>query len=293
VLLAQGWRWRRRKSLPVVKVTYVDSTGVVATGESFVREMQGLTLQASQGISVEKDRYVADLFYMAPLYPRAFVHLKELLVIDATDLLFHCDILELYQQFGQMKRQGALLGIGRDLSPNYHYVLTQYRIENPGSNAGLPGDTQGLNTGVVLYRLEALRSSPIYNSLLEKGAPSDLALQFKYVFTLAEQDWFTNVGLAHPQLVYVMPCQFNRQTSIQWLHPPYEEDFEKFHSCPSVKVRHVNGCGPRPQDCKIDTSNSTYWQKRTIYLETVQINFEIFWLSMAHVTQLAKSRAAP
>ena len=29
------------------KVTYVDSMGVVATGETFVREMQGLTLQAS------------------------------------------------------------------------------------------------------------------------------------------------------------------------------------------------------------------------------------------------------
>ena len=83
------------------------------------------------------------------------------------------------------------------------------------------------------------------------------------------QDWFTNVALAHPQLVYVLPCEFNRQTSIQWLHPPYEEDFEMFHSCPSVKVRHLNGCGPRPQDCKIDTSNSTYWQDRTIYLETV------------------------
>ena len=38
--------------------------------------------KASQGVSVEKDRYVADLFYMAPLYPRAFVNLKELLVID-------------------------------------------------------------------------------------------------------------------------------------------------------------------------------------------------------------------
>ena len=143
--------------------------------------------QASEGVSVDKDRYVADLFYMAPLYPRAFVNLKELLVIDATDLQFHCDVLEVYQQFGEMKRQKALLGIGRDLSPNYYYVLTKYRAQNPGSKAGLPGDTQGLNTGVVLYRLEALRSSPIYNSLLEKGAPADLALQFKYVFTLAEQ----------------------------------------------------------------------------------------------------------
>ena len=145
--------------------------------------------QAIEGVGMEKDRYVADLFYMAPIYPRAFVHLKELLVIDATDLLFHCDVLEVYQEFDKMKRKGALLGIGRDLSPNYHYVLTKYRAEHPGSRAGQPGDTQGLNTGVVLYRLEALRSSPIYNSLLEKGAPADLALQFEYVFTLAEQVW--------------------------------------------------------------------------------------------------------
>ena len=84
------------------------------------------------------------------------------------------------------------------------------------------------------------------------------------------QDWFTNVALAHPHLVHVLPCELNRQTSIQWLHPPYEEVFEKFHSCPTVKVRHLNGCGPRPQDCKIDTSNSVYWQNRTIYLETVK-----------------------
>ena len=148
--------------------------------------------QAIEGVGMEKDRYVADLFYMAPLYPRAFVHLKELLVIDATDLLFHCDVLEVYQEFEKMKRQGALLGIGRDLSPNYHYVLTKYRAEHPGSRAGLPGDTQGLNTGVVLYRLEALRSSDLYSSLLEPGAPTDLARQFMYPFTLAEQ-----VKLAH------------------------------------------------------------------------------------------------
>ena len=238
---------------------------------------------------------------MAPLYPLAFIHLKELLVIDATDLLFHCDVLEVYHQFEKMKDQGALLGIGNDLSPNYHYVLTKYREENPGSKAGFPGKSQGLNTGVVLYRLEALRSSFLYLSFLKPGGSTKLAKQFKYVFTLAEQvnsqlarlwqradcsllmsqDWFTNVALAYPELVYVLPCEFNRQTSIQWLHPPYEEDFEKFHFCPKVKVRHLNGCGPRPEDCKIDRSNSVYWQNRTIYLETVS-NHTLLLFKFAH-----------
>jgi hypothetical protein len=187
-----------------------------------------------------------------------------------------------------VESRGALLGIGRDLSPNYHYQLRGHRDRHPGSRAGLPGDTQGLNSGVVLYRLAAMRASALYNSLLEPGAPSRLAQEFGYEFTLAEQDWMTNLGLKYPQLVHVLPCQYNRQTSIQWLKPPYEDTFEDFHSCPEVRLRHLNGCGPRPEDCKIDTTNSVYWSNRTIYLNTVQINFEVFWWSMGRVSELAK-----
>ena len=47
------------------------------------------------------------------------------------------------------------------------------------------------------------------------------------------------------------------------------------------------------QDCKIDTTNSVYWRHRTVYLGTVQINFEIFWYSMGIVTEMAKTRDKP
>ena len=60
-------------------------------------------------------------------------------------------------------------GIGPDLSPHYHLNLqSHYR----------PGLSQGLNTGVVLYQLERMRSSQEYNKYLE--LESVTALQRKY-----------------------------------------------------------------------------------------------------------------
>ena len=59
--------------------------------------------------------------------------------------------------------------MGPDLSPHYHLNLQpHYR----------PGLSQGLNTGVVLYQLERMRSSQEYNNYLE--LESVRALQRKY-----------------------------------------------------------------------------------------------------------------
>jgi hypothetical protein len=36
-----------------------------------------------------------------------------------------------------------------------------------------------------------------------------------YQISLAEQDFFTNLGFTHPNLFQVLPCHFNAQISIQ------------------------------------------------------------------------------
>jgi hypothetical protein len=36
-----------------------------------------------------------------------------------------------------------------------------------------------------------------------------------YPISLAEQDFFTNLGFTHPDLFQVLPCHFNAQYSIQ------------------------------------------------------------------------------
>jgi len=234
--------------------------------------------------SVEQDRYAAELFYMAPLYHLAFTSLTKMIVIDATDLEFH-ESLQLLQEEMDKVTDGKLMGMGVDLSPNYYKYLEPYRILHPNSSFGLPGRFQGFNTGVVLYNLQAMRESSVYNSYLSPGAITRLLEEFMYSFTLAEQDWFTNLGFLHPELFHVLSCRFNRQTSIQFLKPPLEEIFEQFHSCGNkseVVIFHGNGCGPRPADCKFYPGNSTskYWKQHDMYMEDIHFQFERFWYDL-------------
>ena len=45
------------------------------------------------------------------------------------------------------------------------------------------------------------------------------------------KDWFTNLYYSHPSLFHILPCYYNRQTSVQYLMPPFEDVFEDFHKC--------------------------------------------------------------
>ena len=89
-----------------------------------------------------EDKYSADLFYIAPTYHRAFVALEKMIVIDISDLEFHEDVKVLNDQFRNMSA-GTLMGVGLDLSPNYHFQLINYRHHHPGSQLGFPGSLQG------------------------------------------------------------------------------------------------------------------------------------------------------
>ena len=152
----------------------------------------------------------------------------------------------------------------------------------------MPGPTQGFNTGVVLYNLEAMRRSTLYNKYLSPGMVDMILRKFMYEFTLAEQDWFTSLSFLHPDLFYVLPCRFNRQTSIQYLQPPWEEMFEHFHSCDpksEVMIFHSNGCGPQPQSCGLEPSSAnytgSYWTNRTRYWTDIHMEFNSFWNALA------------
>ena len=159
---------------------------------------------------------------------------------------------------------------------------------HPGETAGLAGPTQGWNTGVVLYNLEAMRRSLVYNSYLSPAMVDMIVRRFMYEYTLAEQDWFTSLSFIHPELFYVLPCKFNRQTSIQYLQPPWEEMFESFHDCSpkeDVVIFHSNGCGPYPESCGVDPASAnytgTYWKNKTKYWKDIHLDFKYFWQALA------------
>ena len=275
------------KRLPLVKVNYVDSDKIIDKNKPFVKSLKASTVQSLHHKTVSEDRYTADLFYMAPVYHQAFTGLDKMIMIDSTDLEFHQDISVLDHQFHQLT-DGQFMAIGLDLSPNYYHQLADYRKLHPDSKLGLAGETQGFNTGVVLYNLEAMRGSALYNSYLTPSMISQLTTQFMYKITLAEQDWFTNLGYIHPHLFHILPCIFNRQTSIQFLKPPWEQIFENFHSCEQKKevaIFHINGCGPTPQSCKFYPENMTteYWRGRSMYMEDIHIDIERLWQPIGEV----------
>eukprot|EP00090_Calanus_glacialis_P035515 TRINITY_DN60619_c0_g1_i1.p1 TRINITY_DN60619_c0_g1~~TRINITY_DN60619_c0_g1_i1.p1 ORF type:complete len:215 (-),score=40.37 TRINITY_DN60619_c0_g1_i1:49-642(-) len=176
-----------------------------------------------------------------------------------------------------------LIGIGLDLSPHYSSFLnTTYYKHHPQSNLGKPGPTQGFNTGVVLYNLEAMRASHVYNSYLTVENVSRLIEKYEYPLTLAEQDWMTNLGWDRPDIFYLLPCKFNMQVSIQYLRPPWEEAFMDYHYCvpkPEAKVIHLNGCGPSPKFCGKDVVKTKYSETHSMVLH-IQLDIPLLWFTL-------------
>ena len=124
------------------------------------------------------------------------------------------NLIELEEQFQKMSPE-ALIGIGPDLTPHYRIVLSDYISLHPNTTLGLPGPRQGFNSGVVLYQLERMRGSRLYNKYTTAEGVRELMTKYSYRMFLAEQDWLTNLGFTHPSMIYNLPCQFNRQTSIK------------------------------------------------------------------------------
>ena len=126
--------------MPRVRVHFVNAAEIAEKNLPFVKRLQSVTVQSKDNKTVEEDRYLADLFYIAPGYHLALTSRDKMIVIDATDLEFHNSIELLQDQFRLMS--GKLIGIGNDLSVNYYLNLAKYRFLNKGSELGYNGDKQ-------------------------------------------------------------------------------------------------------------------------------------------------------
>ena len=91
-------------------------------------------------------------------------------------------------------------------------------------------------------------------------------------------------------MFHVLPCRFNRQTSIQYLQPPMEQHFELFHAClPKSEnvITHTNGCGPYPGACHIEPESAnytgTYWKTHSSYMEVRRHLIKFLWRIIYHL----------
>ena len=186
VIQDRGWRWRRMREFPVVKVSYVDIKHIVGLNRDFTASMKNVSKLSAD------EKYSDDLFYIAPMYHGAFIKLDKLIYLDCADIVFLNDIKLLAEQFSMMGP--ALMGVGLDKSPHYRAFLGEYIYHNPGTPLGLPGPKQGFNTGVVLFNLNNMRNSELYNRMISPEKVKAIQGKYKYKFTLGDQDWFTNLG---------------------------------------------------------------------------------------------------
>ena len=105
---------------------------------------------------------------------------RKFIMLDV-DLKFRVDVAELFRQYEEFDAD-QMIGVGSDLAPHYYHVLRFYRESNPGTEIGKPGRFQGFNTGVVLFNLDRMRRSELYNSLVENrdGIVDKLAQKYQF-----------------------------------------------------------------------------------------------------------------
>ncbi|KAF7475027.1 Hypothetical predicted protein [Marmota monax] len=143
------------------------------------------------------------------------------------------------------KRQRGVCRLGS------RHTFWQFRHENPTTRVGgpPPDGLPGFNSGVMLLSLEAMRQSPLYSRLLEPAHVQQLASKYHFRGHLGDQDFFTMIGMEHPELFHVLDCTWNRQLCTWWRDHGYSDVFDAYFRCEGhVKIYHGNCNTPIPDD---------------------------------------------
>ncbi len=139
-----------------------------------------------------------------------------------------------------------------NLFPSFlRHTFWQYRKENPQTRVGEPppDGLPGFNSGVMLLDLGAMRDSALYNQLLEPSNVAKLADQYRFRGHLGDQDFFTMIGMEHPELFYSLACGWNRQLCTWWRDHGYGDVFQLYYRCGGpVYIYHGNCNSPIPDD---------------------------------------------
>ncbi|GFQ99220.1 xyloside xylosyltransferase 1 [Trichonephila clavata] len=194
-------------------------------------------------------RYKDDIFFLSEVFHDAFPkRLRKIIFLDV-DLKFLSDIRILYQKFEEFQPENVI-GIGPDLQPQYRVDFGQYRKSHPGTPvaSARPGK-QGFNTGVVLFNLDRMRRSQLYNSLLNATVIENLCNKYLFKGYLGHQDFYTLAGMEYPELYYNLDCSWNRQLDVGWRNEVENEIFDQYHRCEGkIHVMHANGDSLLPKD---------------------------------------------
>ncbi|XP_034035840.1 LOW QUALITY PROTEIN: xyloside xylosyltransferase 1-like [Thalassophryne amazonica] len=166
------------------------------------------------------------------------------------DMKYRTNIRDLFQEFDHFP-PGVVIGITREMQPVYRHAFWQYRKENPNTRVGEPppDGLPGFNSGVMLLDLGAMRASTLYNQLLEPSSVAKLADYYHFRGHLGDQDFFTMIGMEHPELFYTLACGWNRQLCTWWRDHGYGDIFQLYYRCDGpIYIYHGNCNTSIPDD---------------------------------------------
>ncbi|XP_010293270.1 PREDICTED: xyloside xylosyltransferase 1, partial [Phaethon lepturus] len=194
--------------------------------------------------------YSDSIFFLSVAMHRIMPkEITQIIQVDL-DLKYKTNIRDLFDEFDNFP-EGAVIGIAREMQPVYRHTFWQYRRENPQTKVGdpPPDGLPGFNSGVLLLNLEAMRQSKLYNQLLEPTMVQKLTEKYHFKGHLGDQDFFTMVGMEHPELFHVLDCTWNRQLCTWWRDHGYSDVFDQYFQCEGeVKIYHGNCNTPIPED---------------------------------------------
>ncbi|XP_030647624.1 xyloside xylosyltransferase 1 [Chanos chanos] len=195
--------------------------------------------------------YYSDaIFFLSVAMHRIMpAEMKHVVQLDL-DLKYRTNIRDLFQEFNRFSAK-AVIGIAYEMQPVYRHTFWQYRKENPKSPVGdpPPEGRPGFNSGVMLLDLEAMQRSTLYNQLLEPDQVARLAEKYHFRGHLGDQDFFTMIGMEHPELFHILGCGWNRQLCTWWREHGYGDVFQLYYRCDGpVYIYHGNCNTPIPND---------------------------------------------
>jgi len=155
-------------------------------------------------------KYSQDLFYIGPFYAPAFSQLSRLMVFDV-DLEVMEDLSTLHNYFHQMESEES---IAVALDQTGFYLASSEILDKGGLLKHIEDRSLlwGLNTGVVLYDLEKLRSNKIFQHQLQIENFSILSKSYGFSeHMVGDQEWFNLLMWKYPSLFKILPCEYNYQ----------------------------------------------------------------------------------
>ncbi|GFR59440.1 xyloside xylosyltransferase 1-like [Elysia marginata] len=185
-----------------------------------------------RSLGISNHRFSDPLFFISTVLHRLLPrNISKLIMLDV-DLVFKSDIAGLLSLFDKFSSD-QMIGIARENQPVYRHVFHDYRKNNPGAKIGEPppDGITGVNSGVLLLDLDKLRCSDAYNSMFLPSYVPNLVNKYSIMANLGDQDFYTLIQLEQPELLYLLPCGWNRQLCQFWRMDEFKEVFDLFYAC--------------------------------------------------------------